>query len=198
MDPLHNVYAVAVDPPILSSQRSSVAVQSSLSIPKKPKRKQVKNACIHCQKACKKCDDGRACKRCLRLGLEASCIDSPRKPRRKGIRRGPYKPRQKVPRALAREVVGHPLDYQPLPEGVNETNRTTLDSQPFFFTPSFLSEELYDQQTTTVNLSSVASPTAYTGSPSGRIAPPIATESSPSLLLLSHIPPTAASFSIYW
>ncbi|KAG2220877.1 hypothetical protein INT45_004045, partial [Circinella minor] len=64
---------------------------------KKPKRKQVKNACVNCQKACKKCDDGRACQRCIKLGLTATCVDSPRKERRKGIKRGPYKKRQ--PRA---------------------------------------------------------------------------------------------------
>ncbi|KAI9490700.1 hypothetical protein BDB00DRAFT_532195 [Zychaea mexicana] len=89
---------------------------------KKPKRKQVKNACgkfnnnllicvaqtkfpyviltqisanvVNCQKACKKCDDGRACQRCIKLGLTATCVDSPRKERRKGIKRGPYKKRQ--------------------------------------------------------------------------------------------------------
>ena len=52
---------------------------------------------VNCQKACKKCDDGRACQRCIKLGLTATCVDSPRKERRKGIKRGPYKKRQ--PRA---------------------------------------------------------------------------------------------------
>ncbi|KAI9323761.1 hypothetical protein BX666DRAFT_108842 [Dichotomocladium elegans] len=60
----------------------------------KSKRKQVKNACVNCQKACKKCDDGRACQRCIKLGLTATCVDSPRKERRKGVKRGPYKKRQ--------------------------------------------------------------------------------------------------------
>ncbi|CAO3671942.1 unnamed protein product [Rhizopus stolonifer] len=60
----------------------------------KPKRKQVKNACVNCQKACKKCDDGRPCKRCIKLGLTATCRDSDRKERKKGVKRGPYKKRQ--------------------------------------------------------------------------------------------------------
>lgn len=46
------------------------------------KRKQVKNACIHCQKACKKCDDERPCPRCIKYGLAESCTDSLRKERR--------------------------------------------------------------------------------------------------------------------
>ncbi|KAI9299485.1 hypothetical protein BJ944DRAFT_245188 [Cunninghamella echinulata] len=62
---------------------------------KKTKRKQVKNACINCQKACKKCDEGRACQRCIKLGIADTCVDSPRKERLKGVKRGPYKKRQK-------------------------------------------------------------------------------------------------------
>lgn len=46
------------------------------------KRKQVKNACIHCQKACKKCDDERPCTRCIKYNLAETCTDSPRKERR--------------------------------------------------------------------------------------------------------------------
>ncbi|ORY90994.1 hypothetical protein BCR43DRAFT_92745 [Syncephalastrum racemosum] len=61
---------------------------------KRPKRKQVKNACVNCQKACKKCDDGRPCQRCIKLGLVATCTNSPRKERKKGVKRGPYKKRQ--------------------------------------------------------------------------------------------------------
>jgi hypothetical protein len=80
----------------------------------KSKRKQVKNACgkirnflllivthclninntVNCQKACKKCDDGRPCKRCIKLGLTATCRNSDRKERKKGVKRGPYKKRQ--------------------------------------------------------------------------------------------------------
>ncbi|ORY00262.1 hypothetical protein K493DRAFT_312881 [Basidiobolus meristosporus CBS 931.73] len=56
----------------------------------RPKRKQVKNACINCQKACKKCDEGRPCQRCIKYGLGDTCRNSVRKERRKGERRGPY------------------------------------------------------------------------------------------------------------
>ncbi|KAJ1962870.1 hypothetical protein IWQ62_003393, partial [Dispira parvispora] len=57
------------------------------------KRKQVKNACVNCQKACKKCDDARPCLRCVKYGLESTCRNSPRKERKKGVKRGPYKRR---------------------------------------------------------------------------------------------------------
>ncbi|RUS12897.1 hypothetical protein BC938DRAFT_478309, partial [Jimgerdemannia flammicorona] len=48
----------------------------------------------NCQKACKKCDEGRPCQRCIKYGLTDTCIDSTRKERKKGIKRGPYKRRQ--------------------------------------------------------------------------------------------------------
>ncbi|CEG63394.1 Putative Potential fungal zinc cluster transcription factor [Rhizopus microsporus] len=57
------------------------------------KRSQVKNACVNCQKACKKCDDGRPCQRCIKLGLTDTCVNSPRKERKKGLKRGPYRKR---------------------------------------------------------------------------------------------------------
>ncbi|KAI8328038.1 hypothetical protein BD560DRAFT_417530 [Blakeslea trispora] len=53
-------------------------------------RHQVKNACIHCQKACKKCDNGRPCQRCIKYNLSDTCRNSERKKRQKGIKRGPY------------------------------------------------------------------------------------------------------------
>ncbi|KAJ2556942.1 hypothetical protein EV175_001664 [Coemansia sp. RSA 1933] len=61
----------------------------------KSKRIQVKNACVNCQRACKKCDDERPCLRCKRYGLGETCVDSQRKPRQRGIKRGPYKKRAK-------------------------------------------------------------------------------------------------------
>ncbi|KAI9313075.1 hypothetical protein BX666DRAFT_1979194 [Dichotomocladium elegans] len=60
----------------------------------KPKRKQVKNACVNCQKACKKCDDARPCPRCVKYGITATCVNSVRKERKKGVKRGPYKQRK--------------------------------------------------------------------------------------------------------
>ncbi|KAI8073969.1 hypothetical protein BC940DRAFT_289659 [Gongronella butleri] len=62
-------------------------------VPPPPKRKQVKNACTNCQKACKKCDDSRPCPRCVRYNMADTCINSVRKERKKGIKRGPYKRR---------------------------------------------------------------------------------------------------------
>jgi hypothetical protein len=53
-------------------------------------RTQVKVACQHCKRACKKCDAQRPCLRCARLGL-TDCSDAPRKERKKGFKRGPYK-----------------------------------------------------------------------------------------------------------
>lgn len=49
------------------------------------KRKQVKNACVNCQRACKKCDDMRPCSRCVKYGMAATCVDSARKERRRGV-----------------------------------------------------------------------------------------------------------------
>ncbi|KAF9102132.1 hypothetical protein BGX27_011166 [Mortierella sp. AM989] len=66
---------------------------SEKQLSQKPKRRQVKNACVNCQKACKKCDEGRPCARCIKYGLVDTCVDSTRKVRKKGIKRGPYKRR---------------------------------------------------------------------------------------------------------
>ncbi|KAJ3008593.1 hypothetical protein HKX48_008440, partial [Thoreauomyces humboldtii] len=57
----------------------------------RPKRAQVKNACVNCQRACKKCDDTRPCIRCTKFNLGDTCADSERKERTKGLRRGEYK-----------------------------------------------------------------------------------------------------------
>ncbi|EIW71003.1 hypothetical protein TREMEDRAFT_59946 [Tremella mesenterica DSM 1558] len=67
------------------------ASPSSDHSPRK-KRVQVRIACIHCQKACKKCSNTRPCDRCVKYGLK-DCIDSTRKPRKTGVKRGPYKRR---------------------------------------------------------------------------------------------------------
>lgn len=55
---------------------------------------------VNCQKACKKCDEGRPCSRCIKYGLVDTCVDSTRKVRKKGIKRGPYK-RRPPPSATA-------------------------------------------------------------------------------------------------
>lgn len=43
------------------------------------KRKQVRQACGNCQRACKKCDEVRPCQRCVKLGCQSSCSDTLRK-----------------------------------------------------------------------------------------------------------------------
>ncbi|KAG8855144.1 hypothetical protein FRB96_007182 [Tulasnella sp. 330] len=68
---------------------------SIIAIPQlKTKRRQVKNACTNCQKACKKCDEVRPCTRCVKYDLASECVDSQRKERKKGVKRGPYKKRE--------------------------------------------------------------------------------------------------------
>lgn len=49
----------------------------------------------NCQKACKKCDEARPCPRCVKYGIATTCVNSTRKERKKGVKRGPYKRRQK-------------------------------------------------------------------------------------------------------
>ncbi|RKO89888.1 hypothetical protein BDK51DRAFT_21228 [Blyttiomyces helicus] len=67
------------------TQLASIASSApALDISKLPrKRKQVKNACVNCQKACKKCEIVRPCPRCVKYGLSDSCSDSMRKERKK-------------------------------------------------------------------------------------------------------------------
>lgn len=62
----------------------------------RPKRKQVKMACTNCATACKRCDEVRPCQRCVKYGIQESCMDGVRKERQKGIKRGPYKRKNKV------------------------------------------------------------------------------------------------------
>ena len=47
--------------------------------------------CTNCAGACKRCDEARPCERCVKYGLAETCIDGVRKERKKGIKRGPYK-----------------------------------------------------------------------------------------------------------
>ncbi|CAA7267977.1 unnamed protein product [Cyclocybe aegerita] len=82
--------------------------------PLRSKRRQVKNACTNCQKACKKCDDARPCLRCVKYGVSEECVDSQRKERKKGIKRGPYK---------KRDGKGNSVDHTDVPtQGVPVSN----------------------------------------------------------------------------
>ncbi|KAF9530157.1 hypothetical protein CPB83DRAFT_868665 [Crepidotus variabilis] len=61
----------------------------------RPKRKQVKMACTNCASACKRCDENRPCERCIKYGTPDTCVDGVRKERKKGVKRGPYKRKNK-------------------------------------------------------------------------------------------------------
>ncbi|GAA5812355.1 hypothetical protein MFLAVUS_005806 [Mucor flavus] len=113
---------------VLAEVSTLIATSKKNSI-EKSKRKQVKNACVNCQKACKKCDDGRPCKRCVKLGLTATCRDSDRKERKKGVKRGPYKKRQAYikdkpvyPR-LTEEHWATPI-FEPVPQVLSHSNQS--------------------------------------------------------------------------
>ncbi|TFL01672.1 hypothetical protein BDV98DRAFT_604360 [Pterulicium gracile] len=60
------------------------------------KRKQVKTACTNCATACKRCDSTRPCERCEKYGIAPTCVDGQRKERQKGVKRGPYKRKNKA------------------------------------------------------------------------------------------------------
>lgn len=81
--------------PAFIPQMYSYPYPGMLTAGMKLKRRQVKNACTNCQKACKKCDDERPCPRCVKYGIADECQDSVRKERRKGIKRGSYKKKGK-------------------------------------------------------------------------------------------------------
>ncbi|KAF8738606.1 hypothetical protein AX14_010903 [Amanita brunnescens Koide BX004] len=89
--------------------------------PTRAKRRQVKNACTNCQKACKKCDDARPCLRCVKYGMQEACISSQRKERKKGVKRGPYKKRESKERQSAPHDAPQPLPHlvQPIPPPVS-------------------------------------------------------------------------------
>ncbi|KAF8178556.1 hypothetical protein K438DRAFT_1265367 [Mycena galopus ATCC 62051] len=80
-------------------------------------RSQVKIACTKCQKACKKCDQARPCLRCVkyRFGPE-ECVDSQRKERRKGTKRGPYKKRDEKGNIIGQShVLSQEIERDTLP-----------------------------------------------------------------------------------
>ncbi|CAB4489964.1 hypothetical protein RhiirA5_484434 [Rhizophagus irregularis] len=96
----HQLQRIALTAPITTQGTTCIpsfaGSMPQLAPPLKTKRKQVKNACVNCQKACKRCDDGRPCQRCIKYGLTETCKNSIRKERKKGIKRGPYKRRTQI------------------------------------------------------------------------------------------------------
>jgi hypothetical protein len=97
-EPAHSAKVYPLAPPASASSVSCDNIfpyhpRDFLSGTGRAKRRQVKNACTNCQRACKKCDDARPCLRCVKYGISEECVDSQRKERKKGIKRGPYKKR---------------------------------------------------------------------------------------------------------
>ncbi|OCH89283.1 hypothetical protein OBBRIDRAFT_813230 [Obba rivulosa] len=84
------VYAYPAPPPGQGFPPYPAGVPLQPSQPR-PKRKQVKMACTNCAGACKRCDEARPCERCVKYGISDTCVDGVRKERKKGIKRGPYK-----------------------------------------------------------------------------------------------------------
>ncbi|KAJ3473422.1 hypothetical protein NLI96_g13008 [Meripilus lineatus] len=121
------VYAYAPPPGQLPGYPPfAPGLQTPVVLPR-PKRKQVKMACTNCASACKRCDDARPCERCQKYGIADSCVDGIRKERKKGIKRGPYKRKNKVSGGEATfssnqtsessETTIQPMSYPAPPEG---------------------------------------------------------------------------------
>ncbi|ORX55661.1 hypothetical protein DM01DRAFT_1335050 [Hesseltinella vesiculosa] len=134
------VYTQPLDMPVSSPMPKSVDQKRE---PRR-KRKQVKNACINCQKACKKCDEGRACQRCVKLGIADTCVDSPRKERLKGVKRGPYKKRQKkVDQTPRKAKNAKPVTTIMMPSTIGQP---TVSSQEMMWRPTLLTSAPVDLQ----------------------------------------------------
>ncbi|KAI8852677.1 hypothetical protein BC829DRAFT_56914 [Chytridium lagenaria] len=133
------------------------------------KRKQVKNACVNCQKACKKCDNIRPCPRCVRYGLSDSCIDSVRKERRKGIKRGPYKPKlsrsASVANGSSRASDSESSSRAPSPEYVGDDNLASLSSPPADGLPNITLSVVPPRQPPSVDVSKASDSTKSKPSP---------------------------------
>jgi hypothetical protein len=93
---------------------------------------------VNCQKACKKCDDGRPCQRCVKYGLTETCIDSVRKERKKGVKRGPYKRRNQANNssASASPTPAHSNLYAQSPAASAAAQQAMRQPMPFNY-PQF-------------------------------------------------------------
>ncbi|KAG8953919.1 hypothetical protein FRC04_000902 [Tulasnella sp. 424] len=157
---------------------------SIIAIPQlKAKRRQVKNACTNCQKACKKCDEVRPCTRCVKYGIDKDCVDSQRKERKKGIKRGPYKKRE--PKDLEEED-------PTLPQGsanLAATHILTPDTAAAF--QAIGGTVIYSYTPTMVqsggNGSATSSPSNLPQSPVQQHPPQASSSSSPSSSAQQHI-----------
>jgi len=109
----------------------------------KQKRLQVKNACINCAQACKKCDNERPCERCKKYGIADSCVDSARKERKKGVKRGPYKRRLKSGATVTQEQDGTDGDWHPSHDQPETVDPSVLPSSTPGSAPTFGGPEGY-------------------------------------------------------
>ncbi|KAL6300951.1 hypothetical protein BKA93DRAFT_498591 [Sparassis latifolia] len=90
------VYAYAAPPPGQAPAYPPFAPGLAIPQPPRPKRKQVKMACTNCASACKRCNETRPCDRCVKYGITDTCVDGVRKERKKGVKRGPYKRKNRL------------------------------------------------------------------------------------------------------
>ncbi|KAJ3239183.1 hypothetical protein HDU78_003026 [Chytriomyces hyalinus] len=79
-----------------SSVTSAAAIRSTGTERSTRRGKQCRNACVHCKRSNKKCEDVRPCLRCVQTGMEDSCEDAPRKMRHGQRRRGPYRRKEEA------------------------------------------------------------------------------------------------------
>ncbi|CAL1699046.1 unnamed protein product [Somion occarium] len=134
------VYAIPAPMPPANGQAPGgvypqFAPSASISqVMPRPKRKQVKMACTNCATACKRCDEARPCERCLKYGLASTCVDGVRKERKKGIKRGPYKRKNK-------SLNGDTIVSAPPPQGLpvsppnGEAHDGHAQSLPYMLAP---------------------------------------------------------------
>ncbi|TBU29836.1 hypothetical protein BD311DRAFT_796386 [Dichomitus squalens] len=75
----------AISPALSPQEQMGPTAQSSTSAAQR-KTRGVKIACTNCRLANKRCDEGRPCERCVKNGLEHSCVSAERKRRRRTVR----------------------------------------------------------------------------------------------------------------
>ncbi|KAF8208453.1 hypothetical protein K438DRAFT_1930154 [Mycena galopus ATCC 62051] len=131
------------------------------------KRQQVKIACEKCKKSCKKCDQARPCLRCVKYGWPDECVDSKRKEREKGVKRGPYK--KKNGKSTVQSE-GYPYKIGvytwPMPSGSTPTTLTEYAAGDFYAQLPFSSGDHPENQDGPSQLDAVQSYTG--GTDSGR------------------------------
>lgn len=96
------------------------------------KRKQVKKACQHCRRSHTSCEDKRPCKRCIKLGLEDTCVDAVTKKRgRKRIRDSAGTKKQRKKKKTEESVLDQLIQVtdEKCAENQDEDNLGLLDEE---------------------------------------------------------------------